>query len=33
MCTYHTVAKVVEPKIVSLRIAEDELKVCANDGM
>lgn len=27
MCTYHEVAKVVEPKIKSLREAEAELKV------
>ena len=27
MCTYHDVAKVVEPKIASLREAEAELKV------
>eukprot|EP00798_Chlamydomonas_sp_ICE-L_P031303 gene31303-6451_t len=31
MCTYHTVAKVVEPKIVTLREAEAELKVATKE--
>jgi dynein heavy chain len=26
MCTYHEVAKVVEPKIKALRVAENELR-------
>lgn len=28
MCKYHEVAKVVEPKIATLRAAEAEFKVC-----
>jgi hypothetical protein len=28
MCTYHEVAKVVEPKIATLKASEAELKVC-----
>ena len=31
MCTYHNVAKVVEPKIASLRAAEAELKVATKE--
>jgi len=31
MCTYHNVAKVVEPKIVSLRAAEAELKIAMKE--
>ena len=31
MCTYHDVAKVVEPKIVALRGAESELKVATKE--
>jgi hypothetical protein len=31
MCKYHTVAKVVEPKIATLRAAEAELKVGCRD--
>jgi hypothetical protein len=31
MCTYHVVAKVVEPKIATLRVAEDELKVATKE--
>lgn len=31
MCTYHEVAKVVEPKIATLRVAEDELKVATKE--
>ena len=31
MCTYHEVAKVVEPKIVALRGAEAKLKVAMRE--
>jgi dynein heavy chain len=31
MCTYHEVAKVVEPKIAKLREAESELKVATKE--
>ena len=31
MCTYHDVAKVVEPKIATLRAAEAELKVATKE--
>ena len=31
MCTYHEVAKVVEPKIAALREAEAELKVATKE--
>ncbi len=31
MCTYHDVAKVVEPKIVALRGAENELKIATKE--
>eukprot|EP00884_Botryococcus_braunii_P013306 jgi/Botrbrau1/21977/Bobra.0790s0001.1 len=31
MCTYHVVAKVVEPKIATLRVAEDELKLATKE--
>ena len=31
MCTYHNVAKVVEPKIKTLREAEAELKVATKE--
>lgn len=33
MCTYHNVAKVVEPKIATLREAEAELKVGLGFGL
>ena len=31
MCTYHEVAKVVEPKILALRESESELKVAMKE--
>ena len=31
MCTYHEVAKVVEPKILALRESEAELKVAMKE--